>query len=145
MLENYSTNQSQGVTSPESLEAELLPLKKKKIMVIDDDQDFRLSICEILVEEGYIVTTAKDGEVALNNLVHQTDLPDLILVDLMMPLKNGIQFRREQETLQGISEIPVLFITGHGIIDGELCLQKPFEQRELLSFIRKLLGEIERK
>jgi CheY-like chemotaxis protein len=130
-----------GQACLDGLEPDLLRHKKKKIMVIDDDQDFRLTICELLVEEGFQVTTAKDGEAALNHLIHLTDLPDLILVDLMMPLKNGLQFRREQEALDRVSDIPVLFITGHGIVEGELSLQKPIDSREFLQTIKDVLGE----
>ena len=128
-------------SSFEDLEAHYYPSKRKKVMVIDDDQDMRLSVCEMLVDEGYSVTTAKDGEVALNNLVHQKDLPDLIIVDLMMPVKTGLEFRREQLQLEEISNIPVLFITGYGYVDGESCLLKPFDERELKDMVRNYLAK----
>ena len=121
------------------IEANLFPNRKKKIMVIDDDLDFRLAVCEMLVDEGYTVTTAKDGEVGLNNLVHQRDLPDLILVDLMMPIKTGLEFRREQLQLDEINQIPVMFMTGQGIVEGESCLLKPFDEREFMDAVRKHL------
>ena len=88
-----------------------------------------------------MVTTAKDGEVALNNLIHQKDYPDIILVDLMMPVKSGIEFRREQLQLEEINEIPVVFITGQGIVDGEYCLLKPFDASELFDKIKDLLDQ----
>lgn len=125
----------------DAFEPDLIRHKKKKIMVVDDDQDFRLALCELLVDEGYLVTTAKDGEAALNHLVHQSDLPDLILMDLMMPLKNGLQFRREQEALESIRQIPVLFITGHGIIEGEVTLDKPINFGKVIQTIRSALRE----
>lgn len=110
---------------------------RKKIMIIDDDVNFRLAMAEILVEQGYEVSTAKDGETALNQLVHDNDPPDLILVDVVMPIKGGLEFRREQAKLEGISEIPVVFVTGQGIVDGELCLQKPFDEKEFLDYIKQ--------
>jgi CheY-like chemotaxis protein len=137
MMENYAYNESKINISNEALEANLFPQRRKKIMVIDDDQDFRLSICELLVDEGFSVSTAKDGEVGLNQLVHHNDLPDLILVDLLMPIKSGLEFRREQLQLDEINKIPVIFITGQGYVDGEKVLLKPFDQRELLETIRK--------
>jgi CheY-like chemotaxis protein len=124
----------------EDLEMSIFPRKRKKVMVIDDDQDFRLSICEMLVDEGFSVTTAKDGEIGLNNLIHQRDLPDLILVDLMMPVKSGMEFRREQLQLDGINDIPVMFITGQGYIEGESCLLKPFDERELMDAVRQKMA-----
>lgn len=81
-------------------------------MIIDDDIDYRLAISEMLVDQGYSVTTAKDGEMGLNSLIHDRDLPDLILVDLMMPIKGGLEFRREQSQLDEINKIPVVFVTG---------------------------------
>jgi CheY-like chemotaxis protein len=136
MLENQAYEEFRKSPSFEKIGADLFPQKRKKIMVIDDDQDFRLSVCELLVDEGYSVTTAKDGEAALNNLIHHKDLPDLILVDLMMPVKSGIEFRREQLQLDEINKIPVMFITGHGYVEGESCLLKPFDEREFLETVR---------
>ncbi len=139
MLENYAIPENMRNTF-EQLEKNLFPQRRKKIMVIDDDQDFRLSICELLVDEGFSVTTAKDGEVGLNNLIHQRDLPDLILVDVMMPVKSGLEFRREQLQLDEISEIPVMFMTGMGYVEGESVLMKPFDEREFLDAIRQKIS-----
>ncbi len=124
----------------DELGAELMVRKKKKIMVIDDDQDFRLTVCELLVDEGYSVTTAKDGEMGLNNLIHQNDLPDLIIVDLLMPVKTGLEFRREQLQLADVNKIPVMFITGQGYVEGETCLLKPFDEREFIDTVRRFVG-----
>jgi CheY-like chemotaxis protein len=140
MLDNLDYSEYGKKPSFESLEENLFPRRKKKVMVIDDDQDFRLSVCELLVDEGYCVTTAKDGEVGLNNLVHQRDLPDLILVDLMMPVKTGLEFRREQLQLDGINNIPVMFMTGQGIVEGESTLLKPFDEREFIDAIRNKIA-----
>ncbi len=125
--------------STEDMGMELLLRKRKKIMIIDDDIDFRLFVSELLVDEGYSVTTAKDGEIGLNHLVHSNDRPDLILVDLMMPIKSGMEFRREQLKLDGVSNIPVMFLTGHGYVEGETCLLKPFDEREFKSTVKELL------
>jgi CheY-like chemotaxis protein len=142
MFENGQFD-SEDQSFQDCLMIDLLKSKKKIVMVIDDDQDFRLSVSELLVEEGYHVTTAKDGEVALHNLVHRIDIPDLILVDLMMPVKNGIQFRREQLALERIGDIPVLFISGHGIVEGELNLQKPLDSHDFLQTIKDILKKRE--
>ena len=139
MLENYAYPENMRNTL-EKLDTNLFPRRRKKIMVIDDDQDFRLSLCELLVDEGFIVTTAKDGEVGLNNLIHQRDLPDLILVDVMMPVKSGLEFRREQLQLDEINEIPVMFMTGMGYVEGESVLLKPFDEREFLEAVRQKMA-----
>lgn len=137
MLEAHELDFENHTPSFKDLGAELFPDRRKKIMVIDDDQDFRLSICEILVDEGFSVMTAKDGEAALNNLIHHHDLPDLILVDLMMPIKNGMEFRREQLQLDEIANIPVVFITGQGYVDGERCILKPVDVPEFIDKIKR--------
>jgi DNA-binding response OmpR family regulator len=137
MMENSAYNDVIRSNSFEKLETNLFPHKRKKVMVIDDDQDFRLSVCEMLVDEGFSVMTAKDGEMGLNNLIHQRDLPDLILVDLMMPVKSGMEFRREQLQLDEIKKIPVMFVTGQGYVEGESCLLKPFDGRELMDAVRR--------
>lgn len=140
MMECYELNEVRQTPSFKELEADIFPNRRKKIMVIDDDQDFRLAISEILVDVGFTVTTAKDGEAALNNLIHQVDLPDLILVDLLMPIKGGLEFRREQLLLDDISKIPVMFITGQGYVDGERCLLKPFDATELVETVRQFIS-----
>ncbi len=139
MLENYAYPENMRNTF-EKIETNLFPQRRKKIMVIDDDQDFRLSVCELLVDEGFTVTTAKDGEVGLNNLIHQKDLPDLILVDVMMPVKSGLEFRREQLQLDEINNIPVMFMTGMGYVEGESVLMKPFDEREFLAAVRQRIA-----
>lgn len=139
MLENYAYPENMRNTF-EKLDTNLFPRRRKKIMVIDDDQDFRLSVCELLVDEGFTVTTAKDGEVGLNNLIHQKDLPDLILVDVMMPVKSGLEFRREQLQLDEINNIPVMFMTGMGYVEGESVLMKPFDEREFLDAVRQKIA-----
>ena len=118
---------------------ELPPLRKKKIMVIDDDQDFRLSLCELLVEEGFLVSTAKDGDSGLKSLMFLSDLPDLILLDLMMPVKSGLEFRKEQLSTYELSHIPVVFMSGMGFLEGETCLAKPFDDKELLGRLNREL------
>lgn len=141
MLESHECNNGSWKNpSFSDLEATLFPRRRKKIMIIDDDQDFRLAISELLVDQGFCVTTAKDGEVGLNNLIHQQDLPDIILLDLIMPVKSGLEFRREQLQLDEINKIPVMFMTGHGYVDGETCFLKPFDQEELLEAINRRVG-----
>lgn len=125
-----------------NMNSELFLQRRKKIMIIDDDQDFRLALSEFLVNLGYSVTTAKDGEVALNNLIHQAECPDLILVDLHMPIKNGIEFRREQLKLRlnRVNEIPVIFITGFEKPEGEICLHKPLDETEFIEKLSSVVG-----
>lgn len=138
MLENHAYEEFRKIM--DDLSADLFPQRRKKVMVIDDDLDFRLSVCELLVDEGFSVTTAKDGEAGLNHLIHQKDRPDLIIVDLMMPIKTGLEFRREQLKMTELNQIPVIFITGQGYVEGETCLLKPFDDRDFIETVKKHVG-----
>lgn len=137
MLQNFYESELDKVEGDDVSDEIWTP--RKKIMVIDDDANFRSAITEILEENGYIVMTAKDGETGLNNLIHENELPDLILVDLMMPVKSGLEFRREQINLPELKDIPVVFVSGYGIVDGELCIQKPFEANEFIGQLKQYL------
>ncbi len=112
--------------------------RRKKIMVIDDDLDHRLIVAEMLVNAGYTVMTAKDGEVGLNTIIHNADKPDLIILDLMMPEKDGLAFRKEQKSLESISHIPVVFLSGQGLVEGETCLMKPVDERVVLKTVEQV-------
>lgn len=113
---------------------------QKEILIIDDEVDFRLTVAEILVEQGYKVITAKNGEEALRIIRGQNKTPDLITVDMNMPVKNGIEFQQEMKEL--VPEIPVIMISGlrpmhldklKGI-RAFLC--KPLDKFELLHTIK---------
>lgn len=114
--------------------------RRKKIMVIDDDLDHRLIVAEMLVNAGYTVMTAKDGEIGLNTLIHNADKPDLIILDLMMPEKDGLAFRKEQKTMDSIAHIPVVIVSGQGLVEGETCLMKPIDERTVLKTVEEAMA-----
>ncbi len=124
----------------EYMEMLMATRRRRKVMVIDDDLDHRLIIAEMLVNAGYTVMTAKDGEVGLNTLIHSADKPDLIILDLMMPEKDGLAFRKEQKSLDSISHIPVVFLSGQGLVEGETCLMKPVDERVVLKTVEEVLA-----
>ena len=130
-----------GKQDDEYMDRLLSTRRRKKVMVIDDDLDHRLIIAEMLVNAGYTVMTAKDGEVGLNTLIHNADKPDLIILDLMMPEKDGLAFRKEQKTLESISHIPVVFLSGQGLVEGETCLMKPVDERVVLKTVEEAMAK----
>src|SRR5687767_4763614 len=71
-------------------------LPRCSILVVDDDRDIRESLIDVLEGQGYLVSGAENGQDALEYLRHAPALPELILLDVMMPLMNGIQFRAAQ-------------------------------------------------
>jgi CheY-like chemotaxis protein len=81
------------------------------ILVIEDDQFIRELMREILEAEGYNVATATDGQDALNQLKNTEVLPFLIMLDLMMPIKDGFTFRKEQQADPKLRAIPVIVLS----------------------------------
>jgi DNA-binding response OmpR family regulator len=115
----------------------------EKLLIVDDQSSVRTLLEEYLVEQGYEIITAADGQAALYTARHQQ--PDLILLDIMMPNMDGYQFlrvfRQERQT-------PVIIITAReeetdavlGLdLGADDYLVKPFRMRELAARIRAIL------
>jgi CheY-like chemotaxis protein len=121
--------------------------KLAHLLVVEDDADIRESLVEVLQDEGYRVTAAGDGQQALDALEAAPDKPALILLDLMMPVMNGFQFREEQLARAELAEIPVLVITADanakakaGSLKAAGLLQKPVKIQPLLDLIAQLIA-----
>jgi DNA-binding response OmpR family regulator len=127
-------------------------MKTSKILVVDDDPAIRKFIRANLTVRGYEVFLAFDGEEGLRVL--ETEMPDLILLDIMMPKIDGLEVcRRVREW----SKIPIIMLSARaGEMDKVKCLDcgaddyltKPFSLKELLSRIKAVLrrtGDIEDK
>jgi CheY-like chemotaxis protein len=82
-------------------------------LVVDDDQDIRDALCELLVDEGYQAVAAANGVEALTYL-RSREPPCVILLDLMMPIMDGWEFRRQQQSDPKLAAIPVVAITAAG-------------------------------
>ena len=82
----------------------------KKILIVEDDVDISDALRDALEIFGYSVAIAGNGQEALD-LLTSDDLPCLILLDLMMPVMNGSQFRSKQLADAKISHVPVVLIT----------------------------------
>jgi CheY-like chemotaxis protein len=114
----------------------------RRVLVVDDDDDLRETIAQVLADEGWHVDGSPDGRAALSKLhglqAKAQPLPDLILLDLMMPVMNGQQFRVEQLGDPHLACIPVILMTAGrngSDIDGDEGLprlRKPFSVEELL-------------
>jgi two-component system, OmpR family, alkaline phosphatase synthesis response regulator PhoP len=119
-------------------------LKRKRILLIEDEMGLVLTLIDRLNSEGYTVTHAGDGENG-ERLASEKQY-DLILLDVMLPKKNGFDIVRDLRT-HGIST-PVLMLTARGQINEKVVglklgaddyLTKPFEMLELLARIESLL------
>jgi CheY-like chemotaxis protein len=80
------------------------------ILIVEDDDDIREALSQILELEGYTVRQAANGREALDISSHEP-LPSLILLDLMMPVMDGWQFRSEQMKNPALANVPVLVIS----------------------------------
>jgi CheY-like chemotaxis protein len=85
--------------------------RASRILIVEDDADFRDTLAELLQFEGYQVTQAGNGREALAHL-RQSAPPCLILLDLMMPEMNGWEFREAQRQDPALAQIPVAVVTG---------------------------------
>jgi CheY-like chemotaxis protein len=110
-----------------------------RILIADDDPDLRESLRLLLELHGHSVDEASNGADALRHL-DPAQPPCVILLDLMMPVMDGWQFRREQLQNPALADIPVLIISAvptHMQRTGELgarrVFSKPFDYDDLLS------------
>ncbi len=104
--------------------------------MVDDDPDIRDALCELLEDEGYRAVSASNGQEALIYL-NSREPPCVILLDLMMPVMDGWEFRRRQQNDPRWSNIPVVVITaagkyGAGQISVERVLPKPLQLEQVL-------------
>jgi len=113
------------------------------VMIVEDDRDTREMLGRFLELEGFEVRTAANGQLALNSLQEQGG-PNVILLDLMMPVMNGWQFREEQSRHPRFSRIPVVVLTAAGpredipAISADGWLSKPVDFDRLLATIGPL-------
>ncbi len=120
--------------------APLAPL----VLVVDDDPDLLEAVCDILEVEGYRVSRARNGREALERVAETR--PDLILLDLMMPVMDGLAFARELRVREERAPVPVVVISADGNPDHAAgvgargFLAKPFDLEALLAMVASAAG-----
>jgi two-component system chemotaxis response regulator CheY len=117
------------------------------ILVVDDDPDILEALSEILEAEGFVIRQARNGQEALELL--ENVQPNLILLDLMMPVMNGWEFAERIRRRPDWAQIPVIILSADRNIGGKArelgalgYLAKPFELSELLSLVQTSLAEL---
>jgi CheY-like chemotaxis protein len=115
----------------------------KRILIVEDDDDLAQSLAEVLAQEGYETTQASNGRDALAQL-SSGERPDLILLDMMMPVMNGWEFRQEQRKMQDRSTIPIITITADGDARGKAASIQAAGHLAKPVTIDRLLDEVER-
>jgi len=116
---------------------------KARILVADDDKLIRTLLSDTLEGFGYTAILASDGEEALKKV--RSERPDLIMLDIMMPKRNGIQVSQEVKNNPATSGIPIIIVTalpgtpGGQVSRADGYLQKPFRPEDLLKQVSTLL------
>jgi len=117
---------------------------KKKILIVDDEPDFVDMIQMRLEANGYEVVTAYDGDSGVERAREES--PNLILLDVMMPGKDGFEVLKELRRTAGIQYIPVVMLTAKGETKSIFRAQdlgvadyliKPCDSQELLTTVKK--------
>lgn len=116
-----------------------------KILIVEDDIDIRKNLKLLLESEGYSVDLAENGHAALDHLSITKNLPAVIVLDLMMPVMDGFQFRERQELDPRLRGIPVLIVTaGSRLEESKLkmgamaAMRKPIDAEEFLRVVKQL-------
>ena len=114
------------------------------VLVVDDDPDSRALLELVLSHEGYAVRSAADGAAGLRSA--RRFRPDVILLDLAMPIMDGFTFRAEQLGDPTLAHIPVICVSGrHDAYEAARrmklagCVGKPFSLEEILVRVRTVL------
>jgi CheY-like chemotaxis protein len=116
--------------------------KLKSVFIVDDDPDICEILQDLLESYGYRVATAANGADALDKL-RAGEEPCLILLDLMMPVMDGIEFRDEQLRDPALAAIPVVIVSAGGDVAAKAAaagvegLTKPVDIDVLLATIRR--------
>ena len=82
-----------------------------RVLIVEDEKDIRESLSELLEAERFVVSQAENGQLALDALAEMQVLPHVILLDLMMPIMDGEQFRREQLADARLAPIPIVIMS----------------------------------
>jgi two-component system chemotaxis response regulator CheY len=114
------------------------------VLVVDDDPDALDAIASILEDAGYEALRAANGLEALRQLGDHKGRCDLILLDLLMPVMNGWDFRRKQRQVPAFADIPVLLMSAGAhmaTVSGELnaagYVTKPVEMSDLIAAVQR--------
>ena len=117
------------------------------ILIVDDDLDILELLKMNLEPEGYNVRTANDGESAVQTAC--ANPPDLILLDVMMPHKDGFQVIEELKNIKDTKNVPVILVTARGQTEDKVLgldtgaddyITKPFDLREVTARVEAVLG-----
>jgi len=128
----------------EKMSAEQQTSSMRKILIVDDDEDFRWTMGNVLQAAGYRVIQAQDGKEAMSLL--EKDIPDLVLLDYRMPGQNGLYVARDMK--QRVPALPILMITAYAEVASAVeamkmgvydYITKPVDNNDLVFTIKRAL------
>lgn len=120
----------------------------KKVLIADDEPNIVTSLQFLMERNGYAVRVARSGEEALAQVAEF--LPDLVLLDVMMPAKNGYEVCQKIKENEAWANIKVVMLTAKGrdtevskgmALGADAYTSKPFSTKDLVNKVRELLGE----
>jgi len=120
---------------------------KKTILLVEDNEDNRSIYRTVLEHFGYAVLEAPDGEEGVR--IARESIPDLILMDISIPLLDGWEATKLLKAEEGTSGIPIIALTAHALATDRIkakevgCdgyLAKPVEPRKVLEEVKRLVG-----
>ena len=122
----------------------------KRILIVEDQEDNRAIMRDLLNTAGYNLIEAVDGEEGVR--LAQSQRPDLILMDIQLPILDGYEATRRIRALAELKSIPIIAVTSYALSGDEAkalaagCdsyVAKPFSPRELLAKVREFLPNAE--
>ncbi|MEE8279207.1 MAG: response regulator [Alphaproteobacteria bacterium] len=120
----------------------------RSVLVVDDEPNIVLSLEFLIKQAGYEVRVARDGDAAIKAIEER--LPDLVLLDVMMPKRDGFDVCETIRANPVWKEIPIIMLTAKGrdierekglALGADAYITKPFSTRDALDQIRQFLGE----
>lgn len=127
------------------------PKESKRLLLVDDDPNLILLVKDYLEYQGFIVTTADNGQDALTIL--ESEVPDMIICDIMMPEMDGYSLIKKVREDPRVSWVPVMFLSAKGQSQdrvrgldtgADVYMVKPFEPEELVAQVQSSLRQATR-
>jgi DNA-binding response OmpR family regulator len=118
-----------------------------RVLIAEDEPSIVESLAFLLRRAGYDVVSVLDGEAAISSLLG--DRPDLLILDLMLPRRNGFEVLKAVRSQPTLAALPVLVLTAKGQpqdrrlaeqIGADAFMTKPFSNREIVDAVRRLVG-----
>jgi CheY-like chemotaxis protein len=127
-----------ALAEPDSIRT--MPVMHCSVLIVEDDGDLREMMAQLLTLEGYQTAAVANGREALEYLL-RGDRPHVILLDLMMPIMDGWEFRRNQQADPSLADIPVVILSAldqsrAANMHADAFLKKPLDFDRMLQLVR---------